>query len=214
MRCLRYNTPARYHYGMRQPYSVLLGKSAFVAAILLATLGLFIGGPFDLLAIKRLFSGIESSIPEGYHGTGPQKITREGLERVVLQASREFNVHVELLWAVIAAESNFDSNARSRVGAIGLMQLMPDTASSLNVTNPLDPTENIRGGARYLSKLIKDFNGDWQKAIAAYNSGPETVKRYNGVPPFPETRAYVSRVMTLYKLERAKNRPNRLSFYM
>jgi soluble lytic murein transglycosylase-like protein len=115
----------------------------------------------------------------------------------VAAAAIEFGVDPSLLRAVIHAESAFNPNAISDKGAEGLMQLIPGTASDMGVNNPFDVTQNIRGGAQYLAGLLKQFNGDERMATAAYNAGPQNVLKYNGVPPFDETRVYVDRVATL-----------------
>jgi soluble lytic murein transglycosylase-like protein len=115
----------------------------------------------------------------------------------VAAAASEFGVDPSLLRAVIHAESAFNPNAISDKGAEGLMQLIPGTASDMGVNNPFDVTQNIRGGAQYLAGLLKQFNGDERMATAAYNAGPQNVLKYNGVPPFDETRVYVDRVATL-----------------
>jgi soluble lytic murein transglycosylase-like protein len=99
-----------------------------------------------------------------------------------------------LLEAVAWAESRFRVDARSPVGAVGVMQLMPGTAAELGV-DPHDTHANIRGGAQYLRQMLAMFDGDVEKALAAYNAGPAAVRRYNGVPPFKETRAYVAAVL-------------------
>ncbi len=103
-----------------------------------------------------------------------------------------------LVKAVIAAESAFDSDAVSRKGAQGLMQLMPDTAESMGVADPFEPAQNVRGGTTYLRSMI-DRYGDLGRALAAYNAGPSAVDRYGGIPPFAETRDYVDRVLTYYR---------------
>lgn len=109
-------------------------------------------------------------------------------------ASSQFGVPVPILLAITKQESDFNPAARSPVGAIGMMQLMPGTAAGLGVTNPSDPLQNIVGGAKYLSQLYAQFH-DWPKAIAAYNAGPEAVRKANGVPNFPETQGYVRSVL-------------------
>ncbi len=112
--------------------------------------------------------------------------------------AREQRVQPALVKAVIAAESSFDSNAVSRKGAQGLMQLMPATSRQLGVDDPLEPTDNVRGGTRYLRSML-DRYGDLSRAIAAYNAGPTAVDRYGGIPPYPETQDYVNRVLTYYR---------------
>ena len=117
----------------------------------------------------------------------------------IAAAAKEYGVDPALLRAVIHAESSFNPNAVSMAGAQGLMQLMPDTANELGVENPFDSTQNIRGGAHYLAQLLRQFNNDERLATAAYNAGPQNVQKYNGVPPFDETRVYVERVATLHQ---------------
>jgi soluble lytic murein transglycosylase-like protein len=102
-----------------------------------------------------------------------------------------------LVRAVVKAESNFDNRAISRAGALGLMQLMPETARLRNVSNPFNPLENLEGGIRHLKYLLSVF-GDTRLALAAYNAGENAVRKYNGIPPYPETRNYVSTVLSHY----------------
>lgn len=112
--------------------------------------------------------------------------------------AQAFNVEPALVKAVIHAESCFDKKAVSRVGAQGLMQLMPATAADLGVSNSFDANQNIRGGTQYLSQLQKQFN-DFNLVLAAYNAGPANVTKYKGIPPFRETQKYVKRVNKFYK---------------
>jgi soluble lytic murein transglycosylase-like protein len=115
----------------------------------------------------------------------------------VAAAAADFGVDGALLRAVIHAESAFNPMALSNKGAQGLMQLMPGTAGDLGVTDAFDVSQNIRGGARYLAQLLKNFNGDSRLATAAYNAGPGAVQKYGGIPPYDETQVYVQRVATL-----------------
>jgi soluble lytic murein transglycosylase len=119
---------------------------------------------------------------------------------MITEAARRYGVDPSLIKAVIKAESGFDHQAVSHKGAQGLMQLMPETADDMRVHDPFDPEENILGGTRYLSLLLKKFNNDKRLAVAAYNAGPDRVDQYKGIPPFSETKAFVSRVMDYYRV--------------
>lgn len=120
-------------------------------------------------------------------------------DQALKKACAKYNIPVPLARAVIQAESNFDPHAVSDKGAIGLMQLMPGTANQMYVHDALAPKDNIEGGVRYLRVLANAFDGDMVKMVAAYNAGPDQVRKYGGkVPPFPETQAYVRKVIALY----------------
>jgi soluble lytic murein transglycosylase-like protein len=122
------------------------------------------------------------------------------------RAAALYNVPAELVRAVIWAESAGDASAISRAGAIGLMQLMPRTAGDMYVEDPVDPAQNIMGGTRYIRWLANQFKGDMLLTLAAYNAGPEAVRKYGGVPPFDETRQYVRRVVAYYQQLRAQTK--------
>jgi hypothetical protein len=117
------------------------------------------------------------------------------LAQLVKQASGTYRLDPDLVTSVIRAESGFNVRAVSPKGAQGLMQLMPQTASQLGVSNAFDPQANVEAGTRYLRELLERYNFDLIKALAAYNAGPERVERYGGVPPYYETRAYVARIV-------------------
>ena len=119
-------------------------------------------------------------------------------DNIILQASKRFGVEISLIKAVIKAESGFNHRAVSKKGAKGLMQLMPHTANHMEVENPFNPEENIFGGTRYLSLLLKRFKNNLRLALAAYNAGPEAVENYKGIPPYAETKTFVKRVLYYY----------------
>jgi soluble lytic murein transglycosylase-like protein len=121
-------------------------------------------------------------------------------DQIIRRAADKFKVDSALVKAIIKAESNFDHQAISRVGAQGLMQLMPATASSLQVEDAFHPEKNIEGGARYLRYLLNNYRGNLTLTLAAYNAGEKNVAKYNNnVPPFRETQNYIKRVLSYYK---------------
>lgn len=124
--------------------------------------------------------------------------TQEQIDAAIDQAAARHNVDPSLVRAVIKVESNFNPNAVSRKGAMGLMQLMPQTARQLNVSNPFDPEQNVDAGVRHLKKLMESYGGDLKLSLAAYNAGAGAVARSAGVPRFAETRNYVKRITQLY----------------
>lgn len=116
-------------------------------------------------------------------------------EALIEQAAERNGLDPAVLHGLIEQESGFDPSATSSAGAAGLTQLMPGTASSLGVANPLDAAESIEGGARYLGELTTEFGGNTTEALAAYNAGPGAVQQYGGVPPYAETQSYVTKVL-------------------
>jgi soluble lytic murein transglycosylase-like protein len=135
----------------------------------------------------------------------PAALTDEEMQTMLTRAGGAHNIDADLLASLVKAESGGRVRAVSRVGAQGLMQLMPATAGELGVENAFEPKENIAGGTTYLDRLLTRYHNNVALALAAYNAGPAAVDRYRGVPPYPETRAYVARVI------REFNRRKRMS---
>ena len=158
--------------------------------------------------IERLLNQLESK--ENRQTTNPTSSTTTtaastsapvsgDFSSLINQAAQKYGVNPGLVQAVIKAESNFNPNAVSSVGAQGLMQLMPATARGLGVSNSLDPAQNIEGGVKFLSQLLNRYDGNVRFAVAAYNAGPGAVDKYNGIPPYQETQTYVNRVLGYYQ---------------
>ena len=120
------------------------------------------------------------------------------LDAIFNEAASKYGVDAKFLKAIAKCESDFSTECTSRSGAMGIMQLMPQTAASLGVTNAYDPYQNIMGGARYISEKLTQYNGDKSLALAAYNAGSGNVAKYGGIPPFKETQNYVAKVMAYY----------------
>lgn len=125
----------------------------------------------------------------------PAVLSPADLHQMLAKAGRSHNLDVDLLASVVHAESDGNPRAVSPAGARGLMQLMPSTAATLGVQNSFQPQQNVSGGSAYLDALLTHYGNNLALALAAYNAGPEAVDRYHGIPPYPETRAYVARVI-------------------
>lgn len=132
----------------------------------------------------------------------PRSVDWKKLVGTVVQMARDFRLDPRLVFALIRVESNFDPQARSPKNAQGLMQLIPETAERFAVSDVLDPVQNLRGGMSYLRWLLSYFKGDVVLTLAAYNAGEGAVIRHRGVPPYPETVAYVQRIRAFYPLDR------------
>ena len=182
------------------------------------------GGSVDISLVQRFFdqNGINielcsSTAPQSaavnntvaYSGSpainsGSVKLEASGLscsadlDAIFNEAASKYGVDAKFLKAIAKCESDFSTECTSRSGAMGIMQLMPQTAASLGVTNAYDPYQNIMGGARYISEKLTQYNGDKSLALAAYNAGSGNVAKYGGIPPFKETQNYVAKVMAYY----------------
>lgn len=129
---------------------------------------------------------------------GKQRASKSTVDAMITSAAKKYGVDPRLVSAVAETESDYSPGTVSDSGAVGVMQLMPDTAASLGV-DPYNTQQNIEGGTKYLKNMLDDFGGDVRKAVAAYNAGAQAVKDYNGVPPYAETQNYVNKVLDLYR---------------
>jgi soluble lytic murein transglycosylase-like protein len=134
--------------------------------------------------------------PAGASAANPNaRLSQGDLREMLTKAGKEHNLDVDLLASLVDAESGGNARAVSRAGAQGLMQLMPSTAAGLGVEDSFKPDQNVRGGSAYLDVLLTRYHDNLALALAAYNAGPAAVDRYRGIPPYPETQAYVARVI-------------------
>lgn len=147
---------------------------------------------------RKVFTNIGDSAPRRAPSLG-RALPRSAVEEWVETSAELYDLDADLVHAVIRAESGYNPRAVSVKGAMGLMQLMPQTAKLLKVEDPYDPAANIAGGTRYLRTLLDRFQGSLELALAGYNAGPEAVRRFGGIPPFAETRRYVERVLREYR---------------
>ena len=136
----------------------------------------------------------EAGAPRSVGGS----VTNGGFDELIRSASDRYNVDPNLIRAIIKTESDFNINARSNKGAMGLMQLMPDTARLHNVSDAYDPNENVEGGVRHLRMLLERYQGNLELSLAAYNAGAGAVEKHGGIPPYNETREYVRKVLRFY----------------
>ena len=144
---------------------------------------------------KSAATSVFSNLLQNAIGAEDSQQKKGSMDDIFQTAAQKYNLPVNLLKAVAKVESGFDADAVSSCGAQGVMQLMPGTAASLGVENPLDAEQNIMGGAKYLSQMLDRYDGDTKLALAAYNAGSGNVAKYGGIPPFKETQSYISKVL-------------------
>ena len=185
-------------------------RFSLLARLLILALFVFPAIGFADVYVFRDKDGVLHFTNAPTHG-GYKRVMRDGApprvsvsisgdyDEAIRSASDRHSIDADLVRAVIKAESDFNSNARSQKGAMGLMQLMPDTARLYNVLNAFDPIDNIEGGVRHLRMLLERYQGDLTLSLAAYNAGSGAVEKHGGIPPFAETREYVRRVLRFYE---------------
>jgi soluble lytic murein transglycosylase-like protein len=166
------------------------------------------GGYVDIATdqIERFEKDQSPAVPPALAAVAAPPPKPQTLNEVINTISDRHHLDPDFISSVIHAESGFNPRAVSPKGAQGLMQLMPQTASKLGVSNAFDPRANVEGGTRYLSELLERYNFDVIKALAAYNAGPHRVEQYRGVPPYYETRAYVARIVRDYNRKKLAER--------
>ncbi len=184
------HTRRQRQHRRRQVHSVLLAGAAFFAPHAGAP-PVPPSAPIKLIQVEKTPVGLVTKTSR-FRLAGEHEF-----DRLIEEASRRYGLSTALIRAVIRTESAFDSLAVSRAGAQGLMQLMPALAEELGVADAFDPRQNIMAGSRYLSRLLRDHDGNLPLALASYNAGPGNVARYKGIPPFKETQRYVETITRL-----------------
>ncbi len=195
-------------HGDGMPKGYLSGRSS-ILIICSVILFLVVTSPVSAdIYMKRLSDGtrVFSNCPQGeqwdvYYREKPRRrhtVHRKAhYEQLISDIAASHGMDPEVIKSIVQVESGYNPRALSSKGAMGLMQLMPDTASAMGVSNPWDPAENITAGTRYFSRLLRKYQGDMMKALAAYNAGPTVVDTYGGIPPYQETKEYVKSVLAI-----------------
>ena len=153
---------------------------------------------FGTLLKNRGVTSVDAQIYTNPNVNFNKRPTKEQIISMIEDTSAKYGVDSKLVKALVQQESGFNPNAKSKVGALGLMQLMPSTAKGLGVKDAMDPQQNIEGGVKYLKSMLDRFHGNTILALAAYNAGPNAVSKYDGVPPYKETQNYVKAILKNY----------------
>jgi soluble lytic murein transglycosylase len=184
---------------IRRTLAIVIGLTLFVISTAAADIYLYIDRDGTLHFTNTPTTKQYKVYMRETHGRPKTSFNSTIYDDVIHEAAKRHGLSSSLIKALIHVESYFNPKAVSRKGAIGLMQIMPDNLQSLNINDPFDPWQNIMGGASYLKSMLERFRGDLPLALAAYNAGPTAVERYQDIPPYPETVAYVKKVMRFFR---------------